>query len=685
MSSDMAAGRSPLSSPAAKLRFWRRVSLRRQLLYGFAIPVVILLLASAYVGRALDDMRLGASAATQSTEAMGLRYVMLNSMLDAETGLRGYLLSGDEEFLNPYRGAFPAMADAVRRLEVTDAPEPGHLRRIHAARDLLLRWQREFATPLIALRRSTPVGAAEELRQIAGSLETLPAGAEPAVRTRLQALITRFPEGARADHLTALSERLGTDPGSRAQVGEALLGLAGELQADLTRIGTIVQTKRGKLMVDQLREMIRISVEEEVIEQGEDAEQAAESAARARWIALLAPAGALLVGLLLALLLLLDGIRAIGATTKAAAAVAGGDLDKRVRVLREDELGELGRTFNRMASELADRRRRAEALDRFQALLGTSDTVDELYRAVGHVCAQLFPRAGGAIFRLAPSRDLAERMHAWRWPEDAQAGLDPEECRAVRGGRVYLALAGAIEVPCRHTARLPAPVGTSLCLPLTAHGETFGILQLCVFGEEAVVPSEQNLASARLVGEQLSLALASLELREKLRHQSIRDPLTGLFNRRYLEETLARELARCVRNGQPMSAAVVDVDHFKQFNDTHGHEAGDRVLVEVAALLQHGIRATDIACRHGGEEFVLLMPDSPIEAALARVDALRELAAQLQLRYTSGPLQPVTFSAGIAVAPRDGTSAETLLRAADAALYEAKSGGRNRVVAYQPA
>jgi diguanylate cyclase (GGDEF)-like protein len=188
---------------------------------------------------------------------------------------------------------------------------------------------------------------------------------------------------------------------------------------------------------------------------------------------------------------------------------------------------------------------------------------------------------------------------------------------------------------------------------------------------------------AVLIAEQLAMAMANLQLREQLRQQSIRDPLTGLFNRRYLEETMERELARSIRNGQPLAVVAIDVDHFKRFNDTHGHEAGDQVLVELARLLRESVRNTDIACRYGGEEFVLLMPDSPPAIAIERVETLRAQVSALRLQFGAGRNEPLTISIGLATAPQDGHRADVLLRNADTALYAAKAGGRNRLVVYR--
>lgn len=181
----------------------------------------------------------------------------------------------------------------------------------------------------------------------------------------------------------------------------------------------------------------------------------------------------------------------------------------------------------------------------------------------------------------------------------------------------------------------------------------------------------------------VAVSLANLALRTKLQVQATHDPLTSLFNRRYVEETLPRELHRSMRKGTPLSVAMLDLDHFKQFNDTYGHDAGDLVLQEASHLLSKNLRDSDCACRYGGEEFLLLLPDATLEDTCRRLEHIRLLLERMVLVCHGQLLGPVTFSAGVAVAPEHGTNPTDLLRAVDDALYAAKQAGRNQVRAYQ--
>ena len=178
------------------------------------------------------------------------------------------------------------------------------------------------------------------------------------------------------------------------------------------------------------------------------------------------------------------------------------------------------------------------------------------------------------------------------------------------------------------------------------------------------------------------MAIANVKLREQLRDQSIRDVLTGLFNRRYMLETLRRELARAARVKQSVSILSIDIDHFKKFNDNHGHDAGDTVLRAFGGCLEKHFREEDVPCRFGGEEFVVLLPGATADDAARRADSLRVEVEALTLRYLDGTLPRITISVGVAEFPRSGDNPETVLKAADDALYRAKDNGRNRVEIY---
>jgi diguanylate cyclase (GGDEF)-like protein len=216
---------------------------------------------------------------------------------------------------------------------------------------------------------------------------------------------------------------------------------------------------------------------------------------------------------------------------------------------------------------------------------------------------------------------------------------------------------------------------------MMGEGETLGVLCL---GFPRVERESPNLSQSQLqlgaaVARQIALSLASLQLRETLRDQSVRDPLTRLFNRRFMEESIGRELARARRKKRSLSVLFLDIDHFKRFNDSYGHDAGDFVLQSVADLLLSLFRKDDVACRCGGEEFAVILPESPSEPAVARANVLRAEVKKLRLRHRDVNLGPITLSIGVATFPEHGSTPDDLLRIADQCLYQSKSSGRDRV------
>jgi diguanylate cyclase (GGDEF)-like protein len=219
-----------------------------------------------------------------------------------------------------------------------------------------------------------------------------------------------------------------------------------------------------------------------------------------------------------------------------------------------------------------------------------------------------------------------------------------------------------------------------LCIPILAQGEAVGVLHFQAT-DEAPQLNPAELSFKTTFAGQIGLSIANIKLREELRSQSVRDALTGLYNRRYLGEALDRELRRAVRGKQSVGILMLDLDHFKQFNDTHGHDAGDTVLREAAAFLVKNVRAEDLVCRYGGEEFVIILPTADLEGARTRAERLREKVKELSIVYQGQQLRMVTFSGGIAEFPSHGNTPQELMAAADAALYEAKALGRDRIVA----
>jgi len=226
----------------------------------------------------------------------------------------------------------------------------------------------------------------------------------------------------------------------------------------------------------------------------------------------------------------------------------------------------------------------------------------------------------------------------------------------------------------------PQYPGNYLCLPLLAQGETLGMLHVQDLGDLTREQAKPLKTLAVTVVDHISLALANIRLRETLRHQVIHDALTGLFNRRYLEETLEREISRSRRKSAPLGLIMLDLDYFKHFNDTYGHEAGDNLLRTLGNFLAERVRREDVACRYGGEEFVLILAEASQEIVRQRAEDIRREFPKLPVVHRSQMLESVTVYLGVAMFPDHGATGRDVLRAADDAMYRAKAQGRNRVV-----
>jgi diguanylate cyclase (GGDEF)-like protein len=311
-------------------------------------------------------------------------------------------------------------------------------------------------------------------------------------------------------------------------------------------------------------------------------------------------------------------------------------------------------------------------------LLLSCDTSSEAYVVLGRAAREMYDQLSGAVYLYGASRNVVELVTSWGDIPVAKT-FPPADCWALRRGRVHHVSVSGAEPRCRHTSE--GTSSSSICVPMLAQGEALGVLHMVgasELGDRVLTPVAQRLAVA--AAEACALALASIRLREKLADQSLRDSLTGLYNRRYAEETLLREIARAKRDGSALSVVMLDLDHFKRFNDEFGHDAGDMALREAATVFIESVRTSDVVSRVGGEEFLLLLPGASIEAALAKVERVRDKMKGLELFHRGRRLPRLMFSAGVAGFPINGITPDALLRAADKALYEAKRAGRDQTV-----
>ncbi|MBA3944681.1 MAG: diguanylate cyclase [Herpetosiphonaceae bacterium] len=318
-------------------------------------------------------------------------------------------------------------------------------------------------------------------------------------------------------------------------------------------------------------------------------------------------------------------------------------------------------------------------LNELHELLQECLSVQEAYTLSATVLQQLLPATSGMLAVIVPDQSHVHSVASWGNPQTALV-FAPAQCWALRLRRVHGLRDDHADARCQHLSG-PLPEH-AICVPLMARGTLLGVLHLQPYGAASLNDAQAGLAQT--AGSTIALVLANLDLQQTLREQATRDVLTGLFNRRYLEDALEREVRKAHRSGEPVAVLVVDVDHFKQVNDTYGHAAGDTLLRELGGMLQAQIRGEDLACRYGGEEFAMILPGAVAEVAQQRAEQLRMGIKQLTVQHEGQRLGTITISVGVAVLTGSAANSARLVREADAALYAAKHAGRDCVVLLEP-
>jgi diguanylate cyclase (GGDEF)-like protein/PAS domain S-box-containing protein len=359
------------------------------------------------------------------------------------------------------------------------------------------------------------------------------------------------------------------------------------------------------------------------------------------------------------------------------------DISDQVRAAEQAE--EHAASLNRLVEELRLQTSQMTLLSEMGDLLQCCATTEEAYSVVAQSVKKLFSApVSGMLYAFKSSRNALESVAIWGESHSSEAVFAPEVCWALRRGHPHWSGDASQGLSCAHL-KDPAKA-THLCVPMVGQGDTLGILCLefpnaeqarTRVGADASRESQQRLATT--VAAQVALSLASLRLRETLRDQSIRDPLTGLFNRRFMQESLDRELQRAKRKKRPLTVIFIDLDHFKRFNDTFGHAAGDLILRTMGELFLRHFRGDDVICRYGGEEFAIILPESSAKDAAKRANLLRIEASKISMRHLGQVLDSVTLSIGVATFPENGSTTEQILRMADQCLYQSKTEGRDRV------
>ncbi|MFN0317629.1 MAG: diguanylate cyclase [Burkholderiales bacterium] len=530
----------------------------------------------------LEWVRVARDDLTHVERNLDTLHEILALLTQAESGARGYALSGEADFLEPYHGALSRLRDLIgdsRTEFAADAQQSSKLKEVLPLVDLRLR----SLEALVATRRDKGLGAAVEM-------------------------VNRSDSRPRMD-------RIRGDIGSMIDLEqERVTNGAAELERRVKRATTIGVT---------------VSV--------------------------------INMGMLVVLFVL--GYRTL-----------------RERANAEIAQRTTAESLARGLAELEIRNQQISLLAELAVGLESPSSMEETLRTIGLFGAQLFRDTSAAVYLFRPSLNVLERGSTWGDPQGMPEVLDPAACWALRRGQPHTVRSKDQDLICPHSAGLAPDTLPQLCLPLMAQGEILGLVCVQATQGTSWVADERAQRLARAFSEQISLGLSSFSLRETLRRQSIVDSLTGLYNRRYLDETLRREVFRAKRSEKALSVIMLDADHFKRLNDTFGHDAGDVALRGLGEQLRSGVRAGDIACRYGGEEFALVLADCGKEQALQRARRIAQNVRELRLVHGGTPLQQITISGGVATYPEDGEEAEQLIAAADRALYAAKQSGRDRVL-----
>ncbi|PEQ13897.1 hypothetical protein B2G71_06235 [Novosphingobium sp. PC22D] len=324
-------------------------------------------------------------------------------------------------------------------------------------------------------------------------------------------------------------------------------------------------------------------------------------------------------------------------------------------------------------NEAHETRRQIQELFAMTDMLQAAEDHDDAGAILMATAQRLLPGFSGALYVFNNSRDRLDLAKCWNATEGFRPAeaLLPGNCWALKRGKQH------INDPADHSLCCMHAIGTAATaeVPMMARGQVFGLLVLGCEGEEAARRLTQIRRVARALADSMSLALSNIALREKLRTQSLRDPLTGLYNRRYMEDALERYVSLAERTGSATSVLMIDLDNFKKLNDEHGHAKGDVVLRDVAAQLGAALRPSDVIARYGGEELMVILPNCGLEDAAHKAETLRLRIESLSEFHGCA----ISASLGVATVPETSTSPADVVPMADAALYAAKAAGKNRV------
>ncbi|WP_414516924.1 diguanylate cyclase [Nostoc sp. PCC 9305] len=355
--------------------------------------------------------------------------------------------------------------------------------------------------------------------------------------------------------------------------------------------------------------------------------------------------------------------------------IGGISIDITESIEAQRALTDLNRQLEEKTLELEAKKRELIYLSDMTDMLYSCESKDEVYQVVALTCSKLFPNMSGCVYIISNSKNYVQINSMWGGERSSKEIFSLSDCWALRRGKLNLLSPRNSGLICSH---LIEPVsGAHLCVPLFGQGEVVGILH--IYAPEEISPEVQQ--TSEIIARTLGIALNNLSIKQRLTHENLRDGMTQLFNQSYLQSITEQRLAEAERSGQPLSMIFLDIDNFKSYNSRYGHVTANIVLQGLAKLLLKSIRSFDIACRWGGEEFVIVMPNMTLETLRKRVEQLRLDIEKMQLKDGDQILESITASFGIAVS-EPGITVKDFLNRANQAMLEAKRTGKNRVREY---
>ncbi len=597
-------------------RYWSNLGLARKGLVVTGLPIILFVTAGLVTTLVLSQLRQAENGVNMAYQTQLKLQQVQNLLLDASTGVRGFLLTNRGDLLELYKTSKERLPSELDSLEKRLSRYPDQLE------------------PFIDARTQIE----QELTALATLLELAPSLREAAPGSIDSFIITSQVV------MQALEQQLNS---LAAQQQSLLKELEAKRQIILTRyyvaIGLSISIALLSLLIGMrlfasgiTRRVLKLSLGAERLSKGMDINLEEKSH---------------------------DEIGHLGSTLQQAG--------KLLRE-REHELRLASDAVRQKFEELTVRHHQIVLLNQLGVGLQHAATIDTTYAVIESRLTSLCPHTAGMFYLYDDMLNAFVLKHSWGVGASKQDIIYAQQCRAFNMGRHYVYYGEPLNY-CGHLNDLAQKM--SFCLVLAAQDKQLGVLVIA--GDEPLSEDQRQIMGT--MADRIALALQNLQLRDSLLQQAIRDPLTGLYNRRYLDETLNRELERAKRSEQPLSIIVADIDYFKPINDRYGHDAGDEVLKALGELLSGHFRMQDIACRYGGEEFVIVMPETQLSDALHRAESLRQQVKTLKVELAQGVLELLTVSMGVAAYPAHGDLPQVLIKHADIAMYRAKSEGRDRV------